>query len=132
MKGPWSYWGKDWFITFDLSSSASSFWILSLGLGFPALRQAPWTTDLNKHLPSPGIPETRLFFQTLWKKIFLKVNHHSKVTFWSISWSKIREIKKHNVLCESEYLLENVMFICMTMKRSKSLHKPRKMIAKSK
>lgn len=49
-------WKKSWFCTLCLSSSASSLWRLSLGGDFPDLREAPWTTDRNKHLPSPGIP----------------------------------------------------------------------------
>ena len=38
------------------SSSANSLWQLALGAGFPDRKQAPWTTERNKHLPSPGMP----------------------------------------------------------------------------
>lgn len=45
--------------TLALSSSANSFWMLSLGDGFPALKEAPWATERNKHLPSPGMPAAK-------------------------------------------------------------------------
>ena len=42
--------------TIALNSSASFLCRPSLGMGFPDLIHAPWITERNKHLPSPGIP----------------------------------------------------------------------------
>ena len=49
----WKRWMKH---TLALNSSANSLWRLSLGADFPDSKQAPWATERNKHLPSPGIP----------------------------------------------------------------------------
>jgi len=42
--------------TLERKSSANSLWRLSLGARFPNRKQAPWATERNKHLPSPGTP----------------------------------------------------------------------------
>jgi len=58
-----------------LSSSASSFCLLRLGDGSPDLRHAPYTTALNKHLPSPGMPA---IMNIIRKKKMLQEVHHNK------------------------------------------------------